>query len=65
MAAKNKVIASGVSPNIQQTIDVEWTATERSDDAEEALEREYAYHMLRADELRRFLRGCGVIVGGE
>ena len=45
--------------------DTEHIATERSDDAEEALEREYHYHMLRAEELRRFLHNCGIMVGGE
>ena len=41
--------------------DSEWIATERSDDAEEALMREYHYHLLRAAELKRFLHGCGMI----
>ena len=45
--------------------DNEWMATERSDAAEEALEREYHYHMLRAEELKRFLRGCGICVAGD
>jgi hypothetical protein len=63
--AKSKVIASGVSPNLQQTIDSEWLATERSDDAEEALLRELHYHMLRVEELRRFLRGCGMSTGED
>jgi cytochrome b len=57
---KTKVIASGVSPNLQKAIDSEWTATERSDDAEEALLRELHYHMLRVAELKRFLHGCGM-----
>ena len=41
--------------------DLERIATERSDDAEEALMREYHYHLLRAAELKRFLRGCGMV----
>jgi|HubBroStandDraft_4_1064222.scaffolds.fasta_scaffold2444610_2 hypothetical protein len=61
MASKKKITASGVSPNIQEAIDLEWTATERSDDAEETIFREYQYHLLRAAELKRFLHGCGMI----
>lgn len=43
----------------------EWVSTERSDAAEEALTREYHYHMLRAEELKGFLRNCGIQVGTE
>ena len=43
----------------------EWISTERSEAAEEALLREYHYHMLRAEELKNFLRGCGISVDGE
>lgn len=42
--------------------DGEWISTERSDKAEEAIEREYHYHMLRASELKIFLNNCGVDV---
>ena len=56
---------TGISPNLQEAIDTEWTATERSDAAEEALTREFHYHMLRAEELRVFLRGCGVLLNGD
>lgn len=62
---KAKIIASGVSPNIQAAIDSEWIATERSDEAEEALLRELHYHMLRVEELTLFLRKCGIMVDGE
>lgn len=67
MAAKKKakIVEVGVSPNLQEAIDSEWTATERSDDAEEALMREYHYHMLRAEELRRFLINCGYVPGED
>lgn len=43
--------------------DTEWVSTERSDAAEEALAREYAYHMLRATELKNLLHGVGMEVG--
>lgn len=59
-----KVVASGISDNLRQAMDAEWTATERSDKAEQALLREYHYHALRADELREFLMGCGIIMPG-
>jgi hypothetical protein len=62
---KAKIVASGVSPNLQTAIDSDWTSTERSDDAEEELLRELHYHMLRVEELKRFLRGCGMVVGGD
>jgi hypothetical protein len=65
MAAKKKIVASGVSQNLQQAIDVEWVATERSDAAEKALIREYHYHLLRAEELSVFLRNCGVLLDEE
>jgi hypothetical protein len=45
--------------------DREWVASERSDAAEEALIREFHYHMLRAEELRNFLRGCGISLAGD
>ena len=48
-------------PKKTDTQDTEWIATERSEDAEEALMREYHYHILRAAELKRFLRGCGML----
>lgn len=44
--------------------DEEWDTTERSEAAEKALVREYHYHMLRAEELREFLRGCGITFTG-
>lgn len=62
---KSKVVAAGVSPNLQQAIDQEWTQTERSDAAEAAILREYHYHMLRAEELSIFLRGVGCEVRPE
>jgi hypothetical protein len=40
--------------------DSEWVTTERSEAAEDALLREYQYHMLRAEELREFLNNCGI-----
>lgn len=42
--------------------DVEWLATERSDEAEELLLREYQYHMLRVQELKKFLHDSGIEV---
>ena len=62
MAAKKKIVASGVSPNLQQALMLSGPPTERSDAAEEALIREYHYHLLRAEELGVFLRNCGVEV---
>lgn len=62
---KSKVHSTGISPNLQEAIDDEWTQTERSDAAEAAILREYHYHMLRAEELSIFLRGVGCEVRPE
>ena len=64
-AKKRNIAASGISANLQKAIDHEWVATERSDDAENALLREYYYHLLRVEELRRFLHGCGFALDSE
>ena len=47
----------------KEVMNPEWILTERSEAAESALEREYHYHMLRAEELRNFLSNCGIEVG--
>jgi hypothetical protein len=65
LTKKSKVIASGMSPNLQKAFDSEWTATERSDDAEAAVLREYHYHLLRCEELKIFLKNCGFSVDGD
>lgn len=44
--------------------DNEQVSTERSE-AEELLVREYYYHSLRAEEIKIFLRGCGISVANE
>ena len=54
-----KKIEFGMSENLQQAVDEEWTSTERSDAAEAALLREFNYHMLRAEEIKKFLEDSG------
>ena len=50
-----------VAKRVVPKSDPEWVQTERSEDAESELFREYQYHLLRAAELKRFLHGCGMI----
>jgi hypothetical protein len=59
------------SPNISPEIPSkacestgQWEETERSEAAESALVRGYHYHMLRAEELREFLRHVGITFPG-
>lgn len=48
----------------KESIDLQYVATARSDEAEEALLREYHYHLLRAAELRIMLEHCGYNLEG-